>query len=195
MASRTGRIISAGAFARAAQRYWLSVFPSFRCEMRGWQAHARAIVDPALRDLALEAQRAKRRSLEGAVAFAAFVPRSAQRPIITALAAYQVIFDYLDTLAEQPNPDPISNGRRRWRLPAPSQPRVPGNCSDHRLKKRARSCRASGCRIGPNINVVSHHSEADWRGAGLASWPISKNPSAEDGATPFAPFITDPLRR
>lgn len=112
MAARTGRIVSAGAFARAAQRYWLSVFPRFRSEMRGWQAHARAIVDPVLRDLALEAQRAKRRSLEGAVAFAAFVPRSAQRPTITALAAYQVIFDYLDTLAEQPNPDPISNGRQ-----------------------------------------------------------------------------------
>lgn len=112
MASRTGRIVLTGAFARAAQRYWLSVFPSFRCEMRGWQARARAIVDPVLRDLALEAQRAKQRSLEGAVAFAAFVPRAAQRPIISALAAYQVIFDYLDTLAEQPNADPIKNGRQ-----------------------------------------------------------------------------------
>jgi len=112
MASRTDRIVSSGAFVRAAQRYWLGVFPRFRCEMRGWQAHARAIVDPVLRDLALDAQRAKRRSLEGAVAFAAFVPRPAQRPIITALAAYQVIFDYLDTLAEQPNPDPIRNGRQ-----------------------------------------------------------------------------------
>jgi tetraprenyl-beta-curcumene synthase len=112
MASRTGRIVSAGAFACAAQRYWLSVFPRFRCEMRSWQAHARTIVDPVLRGLALEAQHAKRRSLEGAVAFAAFVPRSAQRPLIAALAAYQVIFDYLDTLAEQPNADPINNGRQ-----------------------------------------------------------------------------------
>jgi len=65
-----------------------------------------------LRRLALEAQRTKRRSLEGAVAFAAFVPRSAQRTVITALAAYQVIFDYLDTLSEQPNADPIKNARQ-----------------------------------------------------------------------------------
>jgi tetraprenyl-beta-curcumene synthase len=99
-------------FARATRRYWLSVFPHLRCELRHWQARARAIDDPVLRQLALDAQRAKRRSLEGAVAFAAFVPRSAQRPVITALAAYQVIFDYLDTLAEQPNADPINNGRQ-----------------------------------------------------------------------------------
>lgn len=65
-----------------------------------------------MRHLALDAQQAKRRSLEGAVAFATFVPRSAQRTVVTALATYQVIFDYLDTLAEQPNVDPIRNGRQ-----------------------------------------------------------------------------------
>lgn len=106
------RIASAGVFARATHRYWLSVFPRFRSELRYWQARARAIENPVLRHLALDAQHAKLRSLEGAVAFAAFVPRSKQRPVITALAAYQVIFDYIDTLAEQPNPDPIKNGRQ-----------------------------------------------------------------------------------
>jgi tetraprenyl-beta-curcumene synthase len=112
MASPTGRILSAGVFARAARRYWLSVFPYLNCELQRWQARAREIDDPVLRQLALDAQRVKRRSLEGAVAFAAFVPRSSRRPVITALAAYQVIFDYLDTLAEQPNADPINNGRQ-----------------------------------------------------------------------------------
>ncbi len=112
MASRAGRIVSANAFVRAARRYWLSVFPCFRCELRRWQTRARAIDDPVLRRLALDAQRAKQRSLEGAVAFAAFVPRSAQRKVVAALVAYQVIFDYLDTLAEQPNADPINNGRQ-----------------------------------------------------------------------------------
>jgi tetraprenyl-beta-curcumene synthase len=80
--------------------------------LRRWQTRARAIDDPVLRHLALDAMRAKRRSLEGAVAFAAFVPPPAQRPVITALAAYQVIFDYLDTVSEQPNADPIRNGRQ-----------------------------------------------------------------------------------
>jgi tetraprenyl-beta-curcumene synthase len=112
MISPNTRIVSAYAFTRAARRYWLSVFPSFLYELRRWQSRARQIEDPVLRQLALDAQRAKRRSLEGAVAFAAFVPRSAQRTVVTALATYQVIFDYLDTLAEQPNVDPIRNGRQ-----------------------------------------------------------------------------------
>jgi hypothetical protein len=43
------------------------------------------------------------------VAFAAFVPGPDRRPVIRALTAYQVIFDYLDTLAEQPNADPINH--------------------------------------------------------------------------------------
>ncbi len=106
------RLDSASGFARAAGRYWLSVFPHFSRELRRWQARAHQIEDPVLRRLALDTQRIKRRSLEGAVAFAAFVPRSAQRPVIAALTAYQVIFDYLDTLTEQPNADPIGNGRQ-----------------------------------------------------------------------------------
>jgi tetraprenyl-beta-curcumene synthase len=109
---RSARFGPPGVFARAAGRYWLSVFPGLRCELRRWQARAREIEDPVLRRLALEAQHDKRRSLEGAVAFAAFVPRAVQRPVITALTAYQVIFDYLDTVAEQPNRDPIRNGRQ-----------------------------------------------------------------------------------
>jgi tetraprenyl-beta-curcumene synthase len=106
------RVFSTSAFARAARRYWLSVFPDFRRDMGHWQARAQAIENPVLRHLALDSQHTKRRSLEGAVAFAAFVPRATQRPVITALTAYQLIFDYLDTVAEQPNADPITNGRQ-----------------------------------------------------------------------------------
>ena len=105
-------LVTAGAFVQAAQRYWLGVFPHFRCELSRWYAHAQEIENPTLRRLALDSQHAKRRSLEGAVAFAAFVPRATQRPVITALTAYQIIFDYLDTVAEQPNADPITNGRQ-----------------------------------------------------------------------------------
>jgi tetraprenyl-beta-curcumene synthase len=104
-------ISTAGTFARATRRYWLSVFPHFRCELGHWHALANGIKNPALRHLALSSQHAKRRSLEGAVAFATFVPRSAQRAVVTALTTYQIIFDYLDTVAEQPNTDPIRNGR------------------------------------------------------------------------------------
>jgi tetraprenyl-beta-curcumene synthase len=105
-------MVLAATFTSAARRYWLNVFPCLGSEVRHWQTRANEIRDPVLRRLALDSQTAKRRSLEGAVAFAAFVPRSGRLPVIRALTAYQVIFDYLDTLSEQPNPDPINNGRQ-----------------------------------------------------------------------------------
>ena len=106
------RLALATTFAGAARRYWLSVFPCLGCEVRRWQSRASEIRDPVLRRLALDSQHAKRKSLEGAVAFAAFVPRPGRRSVIRALTAYQVIFDYLDTLSEQPSVDPIVNGRQ-----------------------------------------------------------------------------------
>jgi tetraprenyl-beta-curcumene synthase len=106
------RLALAATFAGAARRYWLGVFPCLGCEVRRWQARANEIRDPVLRRLALDSQHSKRKSLEGAVAFAAFVPRPGRRAVIRALTAYQVIFDYLDTLSEQPNADPINNGRQ-----------------------------------------------------------------------------------
>jgi tetraprenyl-beta-curcumene synthase len=100
------------AFASAARRYWLGVFPCAHGELRHWQMRAGEILDPALRKLAVEAQCTKRDSLEGAVAFATFAPRASRHMVIRALTAYQVAFDYIDTLSEQPNADPIANGHR-----------------------------------------------------------------------------------
>jgi tetraprenyl-beta-curcumene synthase len=105
-------LLGAALFARAARRYWTSVFPYLDGELRGWSARAAEIRDPLLRELALTTLREKRRSLEGAAAFAAFVPRGRRRAAITALGSYQLIFDYLDTVGEQPNRDPIANGRQ-----------------------------------------------------------------------------------
>ena len=69
-------------------------------------------MDPALRRLAWEAQHGKRESIEGAVAFATFVPTASRKLVIRAITAYQVAFDYIDTLSEQPGTDPVANGRR-----------------------------------------------------------------------------------
>jgi tetraprenyl-beta-curcumene synthase len=98
------------AFASAARRYWLGVFPHTRRELRHWRLRAGEIRDPALRQLAFDAQGSKRESVEGAVAFATFVPPASRAVVIRAIAAYQVAFDYIDTLSEQPGADPIANG-------------------------------------------------------------------------------------
>lgn len=99
-------------FACAARRYWLAVFPRVRVEIYRHRARALRIPDPALRGFALEALDHKRGNLEGAAAFAAFVPRASRPAVVKALVACQAICDYLDLLSEQPSPDPLANGYR-----------------------------------------------------------------------------------
>jgi tetraprenyl-beta-curcumene synthase len=91
-------------------RYWLVVFPLARTQLRGWQQLAAEIPDPTLRTQALTTLESERLSAAGAALFAATAPRRRDPELIRALIAYQVICDYLDTLAEQPSADPIRNG-------------------------------------------------------------------------------------
>ncbi len=99
-------------FAAAARHYWLGVFPCARSELRHWRLRAEEILDPALRRLARQAQLRKRESLEGAIAFATFAPPAHRALVTRAITAYQVAFDYIDELSEQPGADPIANGER-----------------------------------------------------------------------------------
>jgi tetraprenyl-beta-curcumene synthase len=100
-----------GAFALAALRYWLTVFPRVAFELRHWRRSAARIADPESRRLALDSL-AKRSNMEGAAAFAAFVPWRRRAGVIRALVAFQAIYNYADMLAEQPSDDPAGNARR-----------------------------------------------------------------------------------
>jgi tetraprenyl-beta-curcumene synthase len=105
------RVALAGVFAGAAARYWLTVFPRVRRELRRRLSLAREIPDPVLRELAIAAL-AKRGNIEGACAFAVFVPWRRRRAAVRALAAFQGAYNYIDMLAEQPCAEPVANGRR-----------------------------------------------------------------------------------
>ncbi len=107
---RAGRLSLAGTFAGAALRYWFTVFPQVASELRHWRRSANRIADPSLRRLAL-ASLAKRGNMEGAAAFATFVPWRARGSVIRALVAFQAIYNYADLLAEQPSDDPVGNAR------------------------------------------------------------------------------------
>jgi tetraprenyl-beta-curcumene synthase len=107
---RAGRLSLTGAFAGAALRYWLTVFPRVSSELRHWRRSASRIEDPSLRQLAL-ASLAKRGNMEGAAAFATFVPWRARGSVIRALVAFQAIYNYADLLAEQPSEDPVGNAK------------------------------------------------------------------------------------
>jgi tetraprenyl-beta-curcumene synthase len=111
-ASRGGRLELAGAFTKAAGRYWLGVFPCVGREVRHWRARAGEIPDPVLRRLALITQRDERGNLDGAAAFAVLVPRAHRACVVRAVVAFQATYDYVDTLAEQPSVDPVANGEQ-----------------------------------------------------------------------------------
>jgi tetraprenyl-beta-curcumene synthase len=105
------RIIQAAAFARAAHRYWFRIFPSAQVELGAWRRRAEQIPDCVLREAAFEGLIAKSGDLEGATAFAAFVSSSLQGEVVRAITAFEIAFDYLDSVVELPSQDPIANGR------------------------------------------------------------------------------------
>lgn len=98
-------------FALMALRYWLSVFPGLCREHRRALARARAIPDPLLRSVALDALR-KWGNIEGAAAYAASVPPRRRRAAARAMACFQQVYNYLDMLSELPNEEPMANARR-----------------------------------------------------------------------------------
>lgn len=113
MATGVGdRLALTAIFAHAAHSYWSDVFPQVCREIGGWHQRAKFIPDSTLRDFALAVHRTKRGNLEGAAAFAAFTPPINRPAVIRAQIAFQAIYDYVDTLAEQPVRDPIDNGRQ-----------------------------------------------------------------------------------
>ncbi len=101
----------ASGFIKAAAFYWLSVYPWVCHEVARWRRRARAIPDPTLRRLALETISDKRGNLDGAAAFAAFVPFSRRAAVVRSLLAFQAAYDFADTLSEQPSEDPAANAR------------------------------------------------------------------------------------
>jgi len=124
LAGRRGTLPLARSFAGAASDYWLSVFPCVNRELARWRELARSIPDLHLRELALATQRGERGNLEGAAAFAVLVPRERRGPVIRAAVGFQALYDYLDTLAEQPAEDPVEQAHRLHQaLPAALDPR------------------------------------------------------------------------
>jgi tetraprenyl-beta-curcumene synthase len=96
-------------------RFWLVVFPLARGQLRAWERIAATIPDPELRAQALGTLDSERLSAAGAALFAATAPRRRDPELVRALVAFQVICDYLDTLAEQPTAIPIDNGAQLHR--------------------------------------------------------------------------------
>ena len=107
-----GQLKLVGAFALAARRYWLGVFPVVRSEIRRLRHSAHCISDTELRLLAIHNLRVESGNLEGAAAFAAFLPRAHRNCVVRAQVTFQAAYDYVDSLAEQPRAVSATNARR-----------------------------------------------------------------------------------
>jgi tetraprenyl-beta-curcumene synthase len=100
----------ATAVAMALGVYLSRVVPAVRHELGRWRDVAGSIPDPVLRRHALAALEGKAANVEAIAVFAILAPRSNRRTAIRAMAALQIAIDYLDTLGEQPAPEPLRNG-------------------------------------------------------------------------------------
>lgn len=99
----------------ANARYWPTVFPEVRRELRRWDRRAQAIPDDALRAQAVGKLREERFNTEVAATLATLVPPVRRHTVVEAIVALEVMYDYLDGLTEQPVPDPLANGRQLYR--------------------------------------------------------------------------------
>jgi tetraprenyl-beta-curcumene synthase len=102
------------ALALANARYWPTVAPTVRAQLRRWELHAAAIPDPSLRELALAKLRDERFNAEVAATLATLSPRRHRAHAVAAIVALEVIYDYLDGLTERPARDPLSDRRRLY---------------------------------------------------------------------------------
>jgi tetraprenyl-beta-curcumene synthase len=150
------------AFASAATRYWLGVYPRVCLETRNWRRRARQIPDPLLRLFALQNLTTERANLDGASAFAAFVPKRHRKTITHAHVAFQAIYDYVDTLAEQSSGNTSSARCLHSALVVALTPGVPHNtyyadyptCDDAGyLQELVDACRNAVSTL-PSYNVV-----------------------------------------
>jgi tetraprenyl-beta-curcumene synthase len=100
------------ALAAANGRYWTTVAPRVRAQLRRWEGRARKIPDPALQAAALGKLRGERFNAEVAATLATLAPRAHRAHAVEAIVALELMYDYLDGLTEQPAAEPLRSGRR-----------------------------------------------------------------------------------
>ena len=96
-------LASRSVFAATVVFHALVALPLARRELARWRRRAQAIAQPELRERALETLRHEQANSEGAAAFAVLCPPAAPR-VIPLLVAYQLAWDFVDTLLERPAP-------------------------------------------------------------------------------------------
>jgi tetraprenyl-beta-curcumene synthase len=91
--------------------YWMRLAPTARRELRCWWPRAQAMPDPLLRRASIEKLSGEGLNSEAAALFAILAPRSARRRLVALIVAYQVMYDYLDAVNEEPASSQLLDGQ------------------------------------------------------------------------------------
>ena len=93
-------------------RYWLAIFPIARQELGRWRKRAEEIPNGPLRQLARLTLTHEGLNAEGAALFATLAPLAQRAAVVRLLVRFQVMYDYLDVLTEQPAEEPLRTSRQ-----------------------------------------------------------------------------------
>ncbi|HUB74195.1 MAG TPA: DUF2600 family protein [Solirubrobacteraceae bacterium] len=90
--------------------YWLTIYPRARRLVRAWTIVASEIPDPTLRAQALHKLTREGLNPEAAAFFAVLAPRRHRRALVQAMVDFQIAYDYLDAINEDPRGASVRNG-------------------------------------------------------------------------------------
>jgi tetraprenyl-beta-curcumene synthase len=93
-------------------RYWTRVAPLVAAELARWRERADQIPDPTLRSLALAKLSEEDFNSQVAATLATLAPPARRGPVVEAIVALEVMYDYLDGLTEARVADPLRSGER-----------------------------------------------------------------------------------
>jgi tetraprenyl-beta-curcumene synthase len=97
---------------RVGSLYWLGLHARVRRDLELWERRARQIPDETLRGHAVGQLRRERLNPEAAALFALLAPRSRRQDVVSLIVAYQVLYDYLDAVNEEPSLSDLDTGLR-----------------------------------------------------------------------------------
>jgi hypothetical protein len=98
------------ALTLANVRFWPTVWPLARRQLRRWEQQALSMPAGAERELALAKLAEESFNAEVAATLATLAPLHSRAHVVEAIVALEVLFDYLDGVSEQPSGDPLQHG-------------------------------------------------------------------------------------
>lgn len=119
--------LDAAGLAQVVTNYYATCAREVRVQLDRWRRQARSIPNRRLRALAVHKLSAEHLNAEAAAVFATLAPPQTRRRAVRLAVAYEVLYDYLDGVSEEPASDPVANGLHLHRalstaLSAPQRP-------------------------------------------------------------------------